>query len=88
MIDRLIKLFNQPNSTMRTIRFAAHAHIVGWVKRDTGTIFVGFAYLNVLQQSEVASKLANPTRSVADHRLNPTYDLPFWPTKWIPLFNQ
>ncbi len=51
---------------MRTIRFAAHAHIVGWVKRDTGTIFVGFAYLNVLQQSEVASKLANPTRLVAD----------------------
>jgi hypothetical protein len=68
----------------RTIRFAAFAHIVGWVKRDTGTIFVGFAYLNVPQQFEIASKLANPTRVLADHRLNPTYDLSFRPTKWIP----
>ncbi len=76
---------------MRAISFAALAHIVGWVKRDTGTIFVGFAYLNVPQQSEIASKLANPTRSVADHRLNPTYDLSFRPIKWIPpmsIFNE
>ena len=54
--------------------FAAHSHIAGWDKRDVGTIYVGFAYLNVSQQSEVASKLADPTRSVADYRLNPTYD--------------
>ena len=67
----------------RAIRFTVLADIVGWVKRDLGTIFVGFAYLNVPQQSELASKLANPTRSAADHRLNPTYDLSFWPTKWI-----
>ena len=70
---------------MRAIRIAAVGHIVGWVKRDTGTIFVGFAYLNVPQQSEIASRLANPTRSVADHRLNPTYDLSFRSTKWVPL---
>ena len=57
---------------MRSIRFAALAHIVGWVKRDTSTIFVGFAYLNAPQQFEVASKLANPTRSIVDLRLNPT----------------
>ncbi len=68
----------------RAIRFAALAHIVGWVKRDTGTIFVGFAYLNVPQQFEIESKLVNPTRSVANHRLNPTYDLSFRNTKWIP----
>jgi len=58
----------------QALRFAALAHIAGWVKRDAGTIFVGFAYLNMPQQSEIALKLANPTRSVADHRLNPTYD--------------
>ena len=66
---------------MRAIRIAALAHIVGWVKRDTGTFFVGFAYLNVPQQSETASRLANPTRSAADHRLNPT----FGNNKWINL---
>ena len=71
---------------MRAISFAALAHIVGWVKRDVGTIYVWFAYFNVPQQSEIASKLANPTRSVADHRLNPTYDLSFRPIKWIPPF--
>ena len=70
---------------MRAIRIAALAHIVGWVKRDTGTIFVGFAYLNVPQQSEITSSLANPTRSVADPRLNPTYHLSFSPAKWVPL---
>jgi hypothetical protein len=85
MIGRLKELFNQDNLAMRSIRFAALAHIVGWVKRDFGTIFVGFAYLNASPQSEAASKLANPTRSVADHRLNPTYDLPFWHRKWITL---
>jgi len=72
---------------LRAIRFAAHAHIVGWVKRDTSTIFVGLAYLNVPQRSEIALKLANPTRSLADRRLNPTYDLSFKPTEWIPPFN-
>ena len=70
---------------MRAIRIAALAHIEGWVKRDTGTIFVGFTYLNMPQQSELASRLANPTRSVADHRLNSTfYHLSFKPRKWIP----
>jgi hypothetical protein len=64
---------------MRAIRFAALAHIVGWVKRNEGTTYVGFAYLNAPQQFEIATKLANPTRSVADHRLNPTYDLTLWP---------
>jgi len=42
--------------------FAALANIVGWVKRDTSTIFVGFAYLNIPQQSEIIYKLANPTQ--------------------------
>ena len=65
------------------IHFAALAHIVGWVKRDAGTIYVGFAYLNAPKKFEIATKLANPTRLVADRRLNPTYDLSFRPTKWI-----
>jgi len=50
------------------------AHIVGWVKREAGTIYVGFAYLSALQQFEIATKIANPTRLVADRRLNPTYE--------------
>jgi len=59
--------------------------VVGWVKRDTGTIFVGFACLNEPQHSAEAFNIVNPTRSVANHRLNPTYDLSFRHTKWIPL---
>jgi hypothetical protein len=60
----------------RAIRFAALALIVGWVKRDVGTVYVGSADLIVPQQSEIATKLVNPTRLVADcrRRLNPTYD--------------
>ena len=54
-------------------------HIVGWVKRDVGTIYVGFAYLNAPQKFEIAPKLANPTRLAAYRRLNPTYDLSFSP---------
>jgi hypothetical protein len=50
-------------------------YLVGWVKRDVGTIYVGFAYLNATQKFEIATKLANPTKLVADRRLNPTYDL-------------
>jgi len=60
---------------MRGIHFAALAHIVGWVKRDVGTIYVGFAYLNAPQKFEIATEIVNPTRLVADPRLNPTYDL-------------
>jgi hypothetical protein len=51
--------------------------IVGWVKRDAGTIYVGFAYLNEPQQFEIETKLANPTGLVADRQLNPIYDLSF-----------
>jgi hypothetical protein len=69
---------------LRGIHFAALAHLVGWVKRDIGTIYVGFAYPNAPQKSEIATKLANPTRLVVDRRLNPTYDLSIRPTKWIP----
>jgi hypothetical protein len=58
---------------LRFIHFAALAHIVGWVKRNAGTIYVGFAYLIAPQKFEIAAKLANPTRLVADLRLNPTY---------------
>jgi hypothetical protein len=36
--------------------------IVGWVKREVGTIYVGFAYLNTPQKFEIATKLANPTK--------------------------
>ena len=64
--------------------FSFRHYLVGWVKRDVGTIYVGFAYLNAPQQSEMAAKLANPTKLVTDRRLNPTYDLSFRPTKWIP----
>ena len=56
-------------------------YIVGWVKRDVGTIYVGFAYLNAPQKFEIATKLANPTRLVADRWLNPTYNLSFRLTK-------
>jgi hypothetical protein len=49
-------------------------HIVGWVLRDVGAIYVGFAYPDEFQQFEIATKLANPTRLVANRRLNPTYD--------------
>jgi hypothetical protein len=66
--------------------FAALEHIAGWVKQDLGTIFVGFIYLNASQQFEIAMKLANPTRLVANRRLNPTYDFSFRPRKWIPSF--
>jgi hypothetical protein len=61
----------------RAICFAAHAHMVGWVKRDSDTIYVGFAYLNAPQKFEIATQLANPTRLVVNRRLNPTYDLLF-----------
>ena len=65
-------------------RFGALAHIVGWVKRDAGIIFVGFACPDAPQKFEIATKLVNPTKSVADHRLNPTYDLSSLHRKWIP----
>ena len=58
--------------------------MVGWVKRDVGTIYVGLAYLNSPQSFEIATKQANPTRLVADRQLNPTYDLAFGFTMWIP----
>ncbi len=44
----------------RGIHFAVLAHIVGWVKRDVGTIYVGFAYLNAPQEFGITTKLANP----------------------------
>jgi hypothetical protein len=72
----------------RGILFAVLAHIVGWVKRDIGTIYVGFAYLNAPQEFEIMTKLANPTRLGAVRRLNPTYDLSFRPTKWIAPFKE
>ena len=52
--------------------------------RNKGTIYVGFAHLNVPQKFEIASKLANPTRLVANRRLNPTYDFSYRPTNRIP----
>jgi hypothetical protein len=66
---------------MRGIHFAAFAHKVGWVKRDIRNVYVGFAYLIAPQQFEIAPKLANPTRLVANCQLNPTYDLSLRPTK-------
>ena len=50
------------------------AHIVGRVKREVGTIYFGLAYLSAIQQSELSTKIAYPTRLVADRRLNPTYE--------------
>ena len=49
--------------------FAVHAHVVGWVQRVTGTVFIEFADLYIPQQFEIATKLANPTRLIANHRL-------------------
>ena len=69
-------LLNRHNLNKQGIRFAAAAHIVGWVKRDIGTTFVGFADLKAPRQSESASISANPTKSIVDFRLNPTYELP------------
>ena len=68
---------------LRGIHYAELAYMVGWVKRNAITTYVGFAYLIAPQKYEIATKLANPTRLVADLRLNPTYDLSFRPTKWI-----
>jgi hypothetical protein len=45
---------------------------------------LGSPILSAPQKFEIATKLANPTRLVVDRRLNPTYDLSFRPTKWIP----
>ncbi len=59
----------------KSIVIPINCSIVGWVKRDIGTIFVGFADLNTPQQFEIETKLANPTCLIADPRLNPTYDL-------------
>ena len=67
-------------------RFAALAHIVDWVKRDAGPVYVGFAYLNAPQQFAIATKLANPTRLVADRRHNPIYDLSLRPPSGYHLF--
>ena len=44
----------------------------GWVKRDVGTIYVGFAYLNAPQKFEIEPNLANLARLVVNLRLNPT----------------
>jgi hypothetical protein len=74
-------LWNEKN--MRGIHFVALAHMVGWVKRDVGTIYVGFAYLNAPPKFEITTKPANPTGLGAVRRLNPTYDLSLRPTKWI-----
>ena len=65
-------------------RFGALTHIVGWVKRDAGMIFVGFACPDAPLKFEITTKLVNPTILFADHRLNPTYDLSSWHRKWIP----
>ena len=54
-IFKIYKLFEE-------CPFTAIAHTVGRVKRDIGTIYVGFAYLNSPQQFEIATKLANPTQ--------------------------
>jgi hypothetical protein len=72
------------NKPKRRLHFNAIAHIVGWVKRDIGSIYVGFAYLNTPQKFKIATRLANPTRLVSNRRLHPTYDLSLRPTKWIP----
>ena len=58
---------------------AAFRHKVGWVKRDVGTIYVGFAYFCASQKFEIATKLANPTNLIVDRWLNPTYDPSFRP---------
>ena len=52
----------------RCIHLAARAHIVGWIKRDVGTIDVGFAYFKAPAKLVIETKLANPTRLVADRR--------------------
>ena len=46
----------------KPLRCSCAYNIVGWVKRDIDTIYVGFAYLNAPQQVEIATKLANPTK--------------------------
>ena len=54
------------------------------VKQEVRTIYVGFANLIASQQLIIKPKIANPTRLAADHRLNPTYDLSFRSTNWVP----
>jgi hypothetical protein len=50
------------NKQKQRFRLDTLAHIVGWVKRDLGTIYIGFAYLDTPQKFEIATRLANPTR--------------------------
>ena len=48
------------------------AHILDWFKREAGTIYVGLVHLGALQQSEIATKIANPKNLVAVCQLNPS----------------
>jgi hypothetical protein len=60
--------------------------IVGWVKRDTGTIFVGFAYLDAPQNYDIVTRLANPTRLVEDYGLTqPTILILSYPRYRFPM---
>ena len=55
-VGRCIKL------NKRCIHLVALAHIVGWVERDVGTIYVGFADLKAPPKFEIETKVTNPTR--------------------------
>ena len=59
-------------------------YIVGWVKRLQPLLLLGSPDSIKNQRIEITSKLANPTKLVADRRLNPTYNLSFRVAKWIP----
>jgi hypothetical protein len=71
---------------MRGNHFAAYAHVVGWIKRGDGKIGIGFGYLNAPQMFEIATKSANPTRTVADRRLDPTTIYRLGPQSGHPFF--
>jgi hypothetical protein len=71
----------------RGIHFPVFAHIVGWVKREIGTIYVGFAYLNAPQKFEIATKLANPTRWLQTIGLTQPTIYRFGPRSGYPLLS-
>jgi hypothetical protein len=66
------------------IKYLGHSQ-EGWVKRDIGTIYVGFAYLIAPQKFEIETKLANLSRLVVTLWFNPTI-YRFGPRSGYPIY--
>ena len=70
ILDRIFEMQNKRQALSTQLKTAltypAFLCIVGRVKRVASNIDVGFAYFDVSQKFEEVTKLANPTRSVAE----------------------